>query len=183
VRPEDVSAAAGVAGVLVTAAAAIGALLFAAKQVRAGRENTVSQIKDTQERECRQRVDQYLARLNHVEFLPLVAEAIDLLRTPLAGRDAAVRHLVSGETVKSLRTGAFLNFFEEVAGQYNAGMLDKQAARRELVPMAVHYWTLGEWFIHNAQARQPTAFNQWQKMVNEVALEDFMADYTQTRNS
>lgn len=138
--------------------------------------DTQAQIRDTQARETRQRVDQYLARLNHVEFLPLVAAASDLLNTEPINQAEALRAWLDGESVDRLRTLAFLNFFEEVAGQYNAGTLDEEAANRELVPTAVHYWEIGGWFIGRLQKNQPTAFNQWREMVSGLRLADLIAD-------
>ena len=125
---------------------------------------------DTDARERRQRVDQYLARLNHIEFLPLVAAASDLLNTGPLGQAEALRAWLAGRSVDRLRTLAFLNFFEEVAGQYNAGMLDAGAANRELVPTAVHYWEVGGWFIGRLKAEQPRAFDEWEAMVNALRL-------------
>jgi hypothetical protein len=166
VTAEWLSAAAASGSFVVT----FGALLFARQQIIAARETSAAQIADTDARERRQRVDQYLARLNHIEFLPLVAAASDLLNTDPLGQGEALRGWLAGESVDRLRTLAFLNFFEEVAGQYNAGMLDAGAANRELVPTAVHYWDVGGWFIGRLKAEQPSAFDEWEAMVNALRL-------------
>jgi hypothetical protein len=166
VTAEWLSAGAAAGSFVVT----FGALLFARQQIVAARENAAAQIADTDARERRQRVDRYLARLNHIEFLPLVAAASDLLNTEPLERSDALRAWLAGESVDRLRTLAFLNFFEEVAGQYNAGMLDAGAANRELVPTAVHYWEVGGWFIGRLKAEQPRAFDDWETMVNALRL-------------
>lgn len=152
-----------------------GALVFARETIRSGRRNTEDQIADTIARERRQRVEHYLERLNRVEFLPLLAETFDLLSAPLGEREAALARWRAGGTLAGLRVGAVLNFFEEVAGQFNAGALDTMAAQRELVPTAARYWELAEWFVARQRAHQPSAFSEWERMASQIQLERFLA--------
>lgn len=171
---EDVSAAAAVGTLLVTG----GALAFAWYQIREGRRNTQRQLDDALGRERRARVDQYLARLTATDFRPAVADAVDLFAVAPAERERAWRAWNARSTDEKLKTLAFLNFFEEVAGQYQDGLLDREAARHVIAPTAVRYWEAGDWFIARLKERQPSAFSQWEAMVREIRLSTLMRGYT-----
>jgi len=165
---DNVSAAAAVVSTVLTG----GALAFAYVQIRDVRRATQDERDREQRRDCRNRVDYYQERLTSAEFRPLVADAVRLFGTPHAQRAAAFADWSGGDLERQLDTLAFLNFFEEVAGQYRAGLLDRAAARRIIVPTATRYWESGGWFIDELRRNQPRAFSEWAEMVRDVGWEE-----------
>ena len=149
-------------GAVASAAVAAGAVIVARIQI-------LKQLREARERECRERVDFYHARLNHVDFLPILSEAVDLLATRPDHQEKAMAALRAGDTERRLRIIAVLNFFEELAGQYRDGLLDHEAADHILVPTLQQYWAFGDnWFIARVRATDSAALSEWHAMIGEV---------------
>jgi hypothetical protein len=59
-------------------------------------------------------------------------------------------------------------------GQYRSDLLDKEAAERIIVPTAMRCWDSGGWVIRRLQALQPSAFSEWQAMVDEARVAELI---------
>ena len=162
-----VAAVAAVGTVVVT----IGAVLYARGAIESGRDIHVRQTNVDLQRERRLRVDQYLARLNHPDFLPIVVIAQDfLVGTPVTERHKPLRDLLPDGTLAKLQIFAFLNFFEEVADQYLAGMLDDKAAECILASSLETWWEHAQWFITRVRDGGSEPFGRWERCVREITL-------------
>ncbi len=167
-----VAAVAAVATAVVT----VGAVLYARGAIESGRTIHRRQIGEDLGRECRLRVEQYLARLNHPDFLPIVAVAQDfLIGTPATERRRPMRELLPDGTLARLQILAFMNFFEEVSDQYLAGMLDEQAAERMLASSLETWWEHAQWFVVRVRDGGSEPFGRWEECVREILMKRMLA--------
>lgn len=127
---------------------AVVAVLFAKKGVRdqidEQRRITAQQIEDGRQVSRIERVARYVAVTHDTEFLERLEVLTRLVSLGEAEGKTAWEQL---DAKDRLRIFAFLNFFEEMASAYHAGLLDKPMAREDIAYYAYHYWRFAGWFI------------------------------------
>ena len=138
---------------VVVAGAATVLLFFAAgwagrtaeKAFREAGRGVELQIEQQRMIDERRRAYDHLAVLNSREFTEMTAEALSAFqRFKAEGASEATWEKVT--TSEQVASQTVLNFYEEVATEYNAGFLDRQAAKG-LVFVAVGIWREGEELI------------------------------------
>jgi hypothetical protein len=63
-----------------------------------------------------------------------------------------------------------LNFFEELAGEYNDGLLEEDSAHRTVAYFAIGMWEAAEWFVlwQRATSGEHRFYEQWETMYQKV---------------
>jgi hypothetical protein len=113
------------------------------------------------------RAHRYLERYGDPAELPHIVAFHAFMKIE-PGREAAQltrwRRMGLLNRLKILR---FLNFWEELAGMYNRGLVDKGVVRDYFAAPALYYWKMSSWFIRYEQDRDPDAMSQFRLMCEE----------------
>jgi tellurite resistance protein len=147
------------------AAAATVLLLIAA--VWAGK-TAQAQIAEQRRIEMRRRAYDHLGVFNSREFTEMTSEAAAVFR--LFKEEKATPETIWAKLSDADKTAVqtFLNFYEEIATEYNAGFLDRTASE-PLVFVAVVMWQrsegLSEWFRRS----DPRYLEQWEALYQDNA--------------
>jgi hypothetical protein len=125
--------------------AAVWAGRTAEKSLREAGRGVESQIEHQRTIDERRRAYDHLTILNSRDFTEMTAEAL-LAFQRFAKEGASEETWAKVPTSGKVATQTVLNFYEEIATEYNAGFLDRQAAK-PLVFVAVGIWREGEKLI------------------------------------
>jgi hypothetical protein len=125
--------------------AAIWAGRTAEKSLKEAGRGVEVQIEHQRTIDERRRAYDHLAILNSREFTEMTAEALSAFQR-FTEEGASEETWAKVPTAGKVATQTVLNFYEEIATEYNAGFLDRQAAR-PLVFVAVGIWREGEKLI------------------------------------
>lgn len=148
----------------VGAAATVGILVSAVWAAFYGVRNQIEQQRAI---ERRRRVYEHQAALNGRDFAEMTAEAVQFFELFRRGAATAVPSWQKSLIAVKMRVIAVLNFYELVASEYNAALLDRDIANPNLAYAAVSIWDRAEPFI--AQLRREggeAGFEQWKEMVD-----------------
>jgi hypothetical protein len=133
--------------------AAIGAGIIAIRQLDAQR--VIAE---------RRRVYDHLEAFYDVSFLAMASEAEQLFRIFRDHRSDGIAKWQEMSAWKQARIQAVMNFYEEVASEYNADFLEKQAADLTLVYVAVTIYERAEVMIDWVRQTDPVYFEQWKRL-------------------
>ena len=116
----------------------------------------------------RERVYALADRTADLEFVVMMNDALTLMRmTPSARADALA---APDATQRMLQAITILNFFEEVAGEYLDGLLDKPVANKNVAALAVGVWKDArefiDWFRDTRQEDASAAWDRLQTLGN-----------------
>jgi hypothetical protein len=138
----------------------------------------------------RARTYEYMRRLFATDFMPLVTRTRVFLQSGAEDRSKPTRDGKKGavdrararfEKMKPSERAEIilvLNFFEEMSGTYQAGLLDREIAANMLAPFAIQLWREAEWFIQDRrrETRQLVGsrtamrtLDRWEALVNELS--------------
>jgi hypothetical protein len=163
---------------LVVAALATVALFVAAvcagrtarSSIGAAAEGVQAQIQEQRKIEERRRAYDHLTILNSREFTEMTAYALFAFqRFKAEGASETTWEKVT--TAGQVATQTVLNFYEEIANEYNAGFLDRKAAE-PLVFVAVGIWREGEELINWFREVDDRYLSEWAKL-HEAAAPEF----------
>lgn len=152
---------------IATAVAAVATVLLLIAAVWAGR-TAQAQIAEQRRIEMRRRAYDHLGVFNSREFTETSSKAAAVLRlfkeekTP----HRAIWAKLSDEDKTSVQT--FLNFYEEIATEYNAGFLDRTASE-PLVFVAVMMWQRSKELVEWLRRGDRRYLEQWEKLYRESA--------------
>jgi hypothetical protein len=176
---DDLASVAVIVGAGATVAlffAAVGAGRIAERSIRAAANDVQTQIQEQRKIEERRRVYDHLATFNSRHFTETSVEALNVFQ--LFKRKPATEATwkrVSPSEKAAMQT--VLNFYEEIANEYNSGFLDAQVSQ-PLVFVAVVVWRQAEELIDFLRREDPRFLEQW-RVLYLVALPTFFPDAAQ----
>ena len=112
--------------------------------------------------ERQRRVFDHQSTLNSREFIELSAEAADVIemfRTNAAEGEELWKTRMS--RLEKMRVLAVLNYYELVATEYNAEVLDRPAADTNLAYAVVVMWRYAKTFLDYLRRDDPAYFDEW----------------------
>lgn len=146
---------------LVTLFALVTAFIGVAWQVRDNRAHTRRELSYS-----------YYERWSSAEMLTCRATAGELIGLRDSSEDQRWRSWHDPSVwplERRLRALVVFSFFEELAGQYNRGALDKVAAAEYLGPQAIAMWKQSAWFIGRYRMTNANFCIEWKRMIDAVA--------------
>jgi len=153
---------AGLATALVTLFAVVVALIGIVWQVSDSRQRARSELSYS-----------YYERWSRAEMLCCRATVGELLNLNGTTSDQRWTDWSSDSAKwplhKRLQALVLFAFFEELAGQYNRGALDKQAAAEYLGTQAIAYWRGSDWFIGRYRMKSANFCNEWKHMLDAIS--------------
>jgi hypothetical protein len=150
-------------GAIVTGAATLGLLAAA---VGAGIV-ALRQLRDQRVIAERRRVYDHLGAFSDVAFLEMSAEADQLFRT---FREDTAKGKTAWEKMSAsdrARIQGVMNFYEEVASEYNADFLDKQAAELSLIYVAITIYEHAGPMIEWIRESDPAHLEEWKRLYDK----------------
>jgi hypothetical protein len=182
----------------VTSVAAVAALVGAALSIRETRRISRQQLTysyfarafDAHHQQYNALTSAYLSlrsppqRLNDERWMRLTKAECDRIvkdwrSMPLAERQAIKRRIWDELTgVEQLAVLPYVNFIEEIATVFNAGLLDKGLVKQTFAPWTGYYYDTGRWFIEWRREGDPAELEEWTRMEDELAA---MPAYPHTR--
>jgi len=155
---------------VVAAGAAITAIVYARRTIKAGRESSQAQI-DHDRAEARSRLThEYVAKLENLELIECQALTSSFVRggirspripslrwafmTPIARQDAARAYWRSlsatsalGDRKMVMRLLAYPNLLEGLASAYNEDLLDRHVIKAQVEVEANSFWNAAKWWV------------------------------------
>jgi hypothetical protein len=61
------------------------------------------------------------------------------------------------------------NFFEELAGMYNRGLIDREVTKHYLGAVSLAVWNDLYWFVGRERQKNPNTYIEWLEMLRDVA--------------
>ena len=152
--------------------ATIAAVIAAWRQLGREQKAAAAQVEERLKNERRQRVHNLTDRTTTVEFIGLMSQALKVFR----GNEDAWRESwgdralnAEGEMLRrQLAVLAVLNFFEEIAGEYVDGLLDKEVADKNLAYVATSMWKASERFVkfYRCETKEKRAWDRLEAFAN-----------------
>jgi hypothetical protein len=121
----------------------------------------------------RNRTAEYQARWDHPELLEARIAAGDFLEDASRSEDERwEKWSVDMATKTRLHLMAVLNFWEEVSGAYNQGLLDNDWFGKDFGWELLYNWERAEWFIRKYRTEDQNAlgYSEWQRTLEAVKL-------------
>lgn len=127
-----------------------------------------AQIAEQRQIERRRRAYDHLGVFNSRDFTDAASETAHILH--LFKEEKAPHKVIWAKLSDSEKTSVqtFLNFYEEIANEYNAGFLDRQAAE-PLVFLAVVMWQRAKELVEWLRRGERRYLEQWEKLYREQA--------------
>ncbi len=143
---------------IVLAASALVAVMVATAQVLSARSATKQTL-----------TYNYMERFNSPELLPFHQKTADLFRsrTP-ADEGERYADFLKWDQKDKLAVLVVPNFFEEVAGMYNHGLLDRNVAKVYFGELGQDLWASGSWLIERWRKTDAGYFEEWEKMLRDM---------------
>ncbi len=111
----------------------------------------------------------YFERWSEAGALKFIAQTSAFLTVSDEGqKEDRWREWKTKELVERLQILLMINFWEELAGLYNARLVDQKVIRQYLGGICVELWELGEWFFERCQTENPLALLEWQAMYRNI---------------
>lgn len=155
---------------IVTAGAAVGALVYASKQISAAQQRAKEEL-----------AYELYARDEDPAFVKPTATAVDFLtideRKACKRRRLEKRRWRRWRRMNREEQGTivlYLNHFENVGGLYALDRLDEKATMLLFGLTAHTYWGRFEWFIRRLRRRAPRAYSEWEKFKD--AYQEYIAE-------
>lgn len=145
---------------LTTAGVALLALLGAVAQLIQNRRHERTRL-----------AHRYLERYSRPDEIPLVAKFFEFVKIEPAARGAKLAEWEAGMSVEQrLVILHGLNFWEELAGMYLRGLIDRKVVRQYFGDSALTYWDWSEWFIDHERRQSPgiEMMNQFEAMCDHI---------------
>jgi poly-beta-hydroxyalkanoate depolymerase len=152
---------------IATAVAAVVTVLLLIAAVWAGK-TAQAQIAEQRRIEMRRRAYDHLGVFNSREFTEMTSEAAAVLR--LFKEEKAAHKAIWAKLSDADKTAVqtFLNFYEEIATEYNAGFLDREAAE-PLVFVAIIMWQQSKELVEWLRRGESRYLEQWEKLYRNKA--------------
>jgi hypothetical protein len=168
------SSGSNIAGIVTAAAAAATAIIAGMAAVGAFKGITQNRVQDRQTRAHR-----YLERFNSPSELVSRTRLHDFYMsgppdtpgTQGARRRWERRRIAAWERMShadKLSTVHGLNFWEELAGMYNRGLVDRPIVADYFGTAALSVWEGTQWFISYMRKGQPSAWEQLEEMCRSI---------------
>lgn len=122
----------------------------------------------------RNRTAEYQARWDHPDLLDTRIAAGDFLEDADREEDERWEEWsIDMETKLRLQLMAVLNFWEEVSGAYNQGLLDNEWFGKDFAWELMYNWERAEWFIrkYRTEDRNALGYSEWQRALEAVKSE------------
>jgi hypothetical protein len=154
-------------GNIAAAVAAVATVLLFVTAIWAGR-TAQAQIAEQRRIEMRRRAYDHLGVFNSRDFAEMSAEAARVLR--LFKEEETAHKAIWAKLSDSERTSVqtFLNFYEEIATEYNAGFLDPKAAQ-PLVFVAIIMWQRSKELVEWLRRGERRYLEQWEMLYRKNA--------------
>jgi len=112
----------------------------------------------------------YTARFSDPERIKHYAKTSELF--DLDGTDADTRwaEYESWSIEEQLDALVFPNLFEELAGMYNRGLIDKKIAKEFFGTPASAVWENAAWFVGRIRKSDASYYTQWETMLRKMDL-------------
>jgi hypothetical protein len=161
----DIATSAAALGAVITALAAIFALIYASRQLESARDAT--------------RIELTFRLYEHQltsEFANHIAKTADFLaidQTGRAGERAANRRWRRWNRMdrsKKSQILLYLNHLEAVGGLYESGRLDEKATMELFGLAAATFWARADWLVKRLRGSKPgtgAAFDKWEALARE----------------
>ncbi len=152
---------------IATAVAAVAAVLLLIVAVWAGK-TAQAQIAEQRRIEMRRRAYDHLGIFNSREFAETTSKAATVLR--LFKEEKTAHKAIWAKLSEADKTAVqiFLNFYEEIATEYNAGFLDRTASE-PLVFVAVVMWQRSKELVEWLRRGEQRYLEQWEALYRENA--------------
>jgi len=144
---------------IVLAATALSALVVGVAQIVVTRSSSRQEL-----------TYNYTHRFSSPELLPYHEKTGELFKPAHIGADERYQDFLSMGRADQLAALVVPNLFEEMGGMYNQGLLDKRITKEFFGDAAKEVWNSGSWLIERWRATDPTYFEQWQLMLEDMGL-------------
>lgn len=144
---------------IVLATTALSALVVAVAQIFVTRSSSRQEL-----------TYNYTHRFSSPELLPYHEKTGELFKAADSSADNRYQDFLAMGRADQLAALVVPNLFEEMAGMYNQGLLDKGIAKEFFGDAAKEVWNSGAWLIDRWRATDPTYFKQWQLMLENMDL-------------
>jgi lysylphosphatidylglycerol synthetase-like protein (DUF2156 family) len=152
---------------IATVILAIATVLLVGVAIWAGR-TAQAQIAEQRRIEMRRRAYDHLGVFNSLEFTEMSSRAATVLR--LFKEEKTAHKAIWAKLPASDQTAiiTFLNFFEEIATEYNAGFLDRTASQ-PLLFVAVVMWQRSKELVEWLRRGERRYLEQWEELYRKNA--------------
>ncbi|MGD0197564.1 MAG: DUF4760 domain-containing protein [Solirubrobacteraceae bacterium] len=154
---------------LLLVAAAVWAGVTAKRSVRIAAEGINAQIGEQRLIERRRRVYDHLGTYYSRSFVEMSADASQVFKAFATDMSAGESHWDGLSRHKRARVQLVLNFYEQVATEYNAGFLDRELSNRTLAYVALEMWDRAEPFIGWVRRQNQQYFEEWAELYKHKA--------------
>lgn len=113
----------------------------------------------------------YLERYGSTDEIPLVAKFFEFVKIEPAARGPKLAEWEQKMSVEQrLEILHGLNFWEELAGMYLRGLINRKIVRQYFGDSALTYWGWSEWFIDHERHQSPgiEMMNQFEAMCDHI---------------
>jgi hypothetical protein len=131
----------------------------------------VAQLIQNHRHERTRLAHRYLERYGSPDEIPLVAKFFEFVKVEPAARGMRLAEWEKTMSVKQrLEILHGLNFWEELAGMYLRGLIDRKVVRQYFGDSALTYWDWSEWFIDHQRRLSPgiELMNQFEAMCDHI---------------
>jgi hypothetical protein len=158
-------ATAGVAvATLLLFATALWAGSLAKREIAEGRANVEKQIRTQHTLEAQRRVFALQSTLNSREFVEMSAKLVTVVRSFPSDSSAGVAVWKATLDLDQMVVLAVLNFYELVASEYNAKLLDREVADMNLAYTVVRMWDYVNKLVTSLRLDNPAYFDEWEHL-------------------
>ena len=154
----------GAIALAVAALAGSVALAGAYLQLRLGRRQSAQERAEA----LTARAHRYLERYGNPDELPQIAAFHAFMNVAPDKEAGQLRRWRAMGVLSRLKILRFLNFWEELAGMYNRGLVDRDLVQEYFGAPALYYLKMSHWFIRYEQKREPDALSQFQQMCKDI---------------
>ncbi len=144
---------------IVLAATALSALVVGVAQIIVTRSSSRQEL-----------TYNYTHRFSSPELLQYHEKTGELFKPVDTAAGKRYREFLAMGRADKLAALVVPNLFEELAGMYNQGLLDKAITKEYFGDAAREVWESGSWLIERWRKTDPTYFKQWQLMLEDMGL-------------
>jgi hypothetical protein len=138
---------------------------FTAKsEIAEGRENVERQIRTQRTLEARRRVFDLQSTFHAREFVEMSAKLVTLVGQFSSDRTAGEAVWKAMPDLDRMTVIAVLNFYELVASEYNANLLDRKVADMNLAYTVVGMWDYVRKLVTYLRLDNATYFDEWEHL-------------------
>jgi hypothetical protein len=112
----------------------------------------------------------YTERFANSTLLPYHQKTANLFRLDDGSGDERYADFQNWKYEDQLAALLVPNLFEELAGMYGYGLVDKKITKEFFGDTALGIWQSGYWFVERSRRTNPRYYEQWELMLEDMGL-------------